>query len=384
MSITPSSANWSPNIPGFLGTASGTTCSEMVRYHGPGAVGRDMRPCALPLGHPSVIPHTASSDGTPIQLPDASKMSLAEILEYLVGLHPNVPEEPLESVSEAILKESEGYYEYGSPVDVSVPDVVDQPQPDAKPAQKATCAPGITKTHAKQALDMGWTKDQLIQIDNLAKVQMVRSLEVTNYVIYLGVGEEATIGVYIDRPISDVTKILAFDPLVRFVAYTDGSGTSSTKPAGLGVVLITQWPSFGLGGKSEPSYLPEFETKMAIGQHCGNGTNNHAELSAIWRALTLVPDLLRPLVIRADSLYAIGCSTNPTWKIKANQDLVARIRNDLAKRPNVTFEHVKGHDGEVNNELADRMANVGRNTPTLAYKQINIRVGKQTEQDVTK
>lgn len=77
----------------------------------------------------------------------------------------------------------------------------------------------------------------------------------------------------------------------------------------------------------------------------GQGTNNTAELSAIWHALHVAPP--GPLTIYTDSEYARGVLLHPEWRLKANQDLVTRIRGALARRDQqapVTLEHVHGHE----------------------------------------
>lgn len=60
-----------------------------------------------------------------------------------------------------------------------------------------------------------------------------------------------------------------------------------------------------------------------------------------------------------DSAYTIGVLSKG-HQASANAELVAVIRQDLALRPSVTFEHVYGHEGNEANEIADKMANIGR------------------------
>lgn len=127
------------------------------------------------------------------------------------------------------------------------------------------------------------------------------------------------------------------------VAFADGSGQTSNKVAGIGCVIYEQG--------SHPVYIAE---------HIGLGTNNVAELKAIQRVLKQIPDRLRKILIYTDSEYSIGILTNLEWSAQANAELVANIREELALRPNVKIYHVKGHEGTMGNEIADKLANIGR------------------------
>jgi ribonuclease HI len=121
------------------------------------------------------------------------------------------------------------------------------------------------------------------------------------------------------------------------IAYADGACSGNPGPAGLGVVMLDD------------------TQQVEVSEHIGVGTNNIAELSAIGRALDLVPDPHRALVIYTDSGYAIGVLSKG-WKAKANTALVAQLRARLAERSAVRFVHVRGHAGVPLNERADELA----------------------------
>jgi len=91
----------------------------------------------------------------------------------------------------------------------------------------------------------------------------------------------------------------------------------------------------------------------------GRGTNNIAELTAISRGLDLAaelaPDKARPIRIYSDSNYALGL-LGKGWKAKANQNLVASLRDQLATFPLVKLVKVAGHAGVDNNERCDQLA----------------------------
>ncbi len=123
------------------------------------------------------------------------------------------------------------------------------------------------------------------------------------------------------------------------VAYTDGGCIGNPGPSGLGYVI--RYPDNRVIQKGEP---------------LGNGTNNIAELTAILRVLETVTDTDAPLWIHTDSSYAIGVLTRG-WKAKANQQLIAEIRQKLSGFSNVKLIKVKGHAGNPDNELVDTLAN---------------------------
>jgi ribonuclease HI len=95
------------------------------------------------------------------------------------------------------------------------------------------------------------------------------------------------------------------------------------------------------------------------GEYLGVGTNNIAELTAISRGLDLAaelaPDRDRPIRIYSDSSYALGL-LGKGWKAKANQELVASLREQLATFPRAKLVKVAGHAGVDNNERCDQLA----------------------------
>lgn len=102
-------------------------------------------------------------------------------------------------------------------------------------------------------------------------------------------------------------------------------------------------------------------------------TNNRAELTAILKALEIYSE--RPLIIHSDSRYSIQTLTEwlPNWKrrygsdptqwrtasgdLVSNTDLLIKIAPLLK---NVKLIHVRAHQGNHFNEMADRWANAGR------------------------
>lgn len=134
------------------------------------------------------------------------------------------------------------------------------------------------------------------------------------------------------------------------VAYTDGACSGNPGPAGSGAVIVAP------DGKMREGY-----------RYLGDrATNNVAELTAIQLALEAVADREAPLEIRTDSGYSIGV-LQKGWKAKANPELIAKIKEELAQRPHTRLQYVPGHAGVPLNERADELAReairVGRDKP---------------------
>jgi ribonuclease HI len=106
---------------------------------------------------------------------------------------------------------------------------------------------------------------------------------------------------------------------------------------GIGVVLLAE------------------DKRKEISEFLGDGTNNIAELTAIQRGLEAIRSPARPVRVYTDSSYSIGVLSKG-WKAKANQALIATIKQDMLRFPNLTFVKVSGHAGVVENERCDELA----------------------------
>lgn len=133
--------------------------------------------------------------------------------------------------------------------------------------------------------------------------------------------------------------------------YADGACSGNPGPAGLGVVVL------------------DSESRVEVSEYIGQGTNNIAELTAILRALGETADSDRPLVIHTDSSYSIGV-LQKGWKAKANQELVAELREVLKGRKGVKLVYVPGHAGVKWNERADALAREAVSTRRSARKVV--------------
>lgn len=154
--------------------------------------------------------------------------------------------------------------------------------------------------------------------------------------------------------------------------YVDGSApvnvASATNPAGWGVVIVED-PKNHEGGKILASYAGPVITDPDEASHLGAevGSNNTAELSAIWwglyimRALDLLGNDVE-VTIYGDSEYA-GKMANGSWKPKENKELVMLVRElwhmTLLKCGGLVWAHVRAHQGNYYNEMADELASRG-------------------------
>jgi ribonuclease HI len=121
--------------------------------------------------------------------------------------------------------------------------------------------------------------------------------------------------------------------------WTDGACTGNPGPCGLGVVVID-------GEKIEE-----------LSEYLGEGTNNIAELMAIFRGLETVPtaERHRPVMVYTDSQYSIGV-VSLSWKAKANVELIARLKQLGKEFKDLRFVKVAGHAGIPLNERVDELA----------------------------
>lgn len=139
-------------------------------------------------------------------------------------------------------------------------------------------------------------------------------------------------------------------PPVVFDVWTDGSGTTALKDAGIGVVVLRNGEE-----------ICEASTWI------GAGSNNEAEVRAIRRALRIIFDIthdrLHPVVVHSDSEFAIGAITSERWDIRRNPrlvDLVHVMRVEVARWPRLSFVKVRGHSGLPLNDRADALAGRAR------------------------
>ena len=129
--------------------------------------------------------------------------------------------------------------------------------------------------------------------------------------------------------------------------------------------------------------IPDFYIDGIFG-YTNKGTSNRAELLAFIESMNklLIESNLNitNVVFKSDSAYALLCIeniyTNDNWKssLKENLDLLDMIDNvcKLLKEKNIKLDiiKVKGHATSLGNNLADRLANLARNTKKQEFKMV--------------
>ena len=118
--------------------------------------------------------------------------------------------------------------------------------------------------------------------------------------------------------------------------WTDGGAAPNPGPSGAGVVIV------------------DGDKQTEISQFLGQGTNQIAELTAIWIGLSKVAGSDRPVVVYSDSAYSIGLMTK-NWKAKANVELVEKLRAVCRQFDDLRFVKVAGHSGVPLNERTDQL-----------------------------
>lgn len=123
------------------------------------------------------------------------------------------------------------------------------------------------------------------------------------------------------------------------VIYTDGACSGNPGPAGIGV------------------FMQRPDTTLEISEYIGSGTNNIAELTAILRGLEQITEAEQETSIHlyTDSGWSLGVLIGG-WKAKTNLELIAAIKEQMQRLPNLELLKIKGHAGHPGNEEADRLA----------------------------
>ena len=99
----------------------------------------------------------------------------------------------------------------------------------------------------------------------------------------------------------------------------------------------------------------------AVGEFLGSATNQQAEIAAAAIGLENLKEPCK-VTLMSDSRYVVE-TMGGTWKRKTNHDWWKRLDN-AAKKHQITWKWVKGHNGHDVQEVADSMA---RKTAELGY-----------------
>lgn len=128
----------------------------------------------------------------------------------------------------------------------------------------------------------------------------------------------------------------ATPPANAIHVWTDGGAAPNPGPSGAGVVIV------------------DGEQTIEMSEFLGPGTNQTAELTAIFLGLTKLAQRDRPVVVYSDSAYSIGLLSQG-WKAKANVELVEKIRAVCREFVDLRFVKVAGHAGIPLNERTDEL-----------------------------
>ena len=118
--------------------------------------------------------------------------------------------------------------------------------------------------------------------------------------------------------------------------YTDGSAIENPGPGGWAAVIVEDGSERVLRGGEDRT------------------TNNRMEIMAVIKGLAAVP-VSADIAVLSDSQYVVNTMTR-NWKRNANTDLWVRLDAEADKRK-VSWNWVRGHDGNRLNEKADTNAN---------------------------
>lgn len=91
----------------------------------------------------------------------------------------------------------------------------------------------------------------------------------------------------------------------------------------------------------------------AVGEYLGTATNQQAEIAAAALGLENLREPCK-VMLMSDSRYVVE-TMGGTWKRKTNHDWWKRL-DTAAKKHQITWKWVKGHDGHDVQEVADSMA----------------------------
>lgn len=151
--------------------------------------------------------------------------------------------------------------------------------------------------------------------------------------------------------------------MIKHTFYTDGACSGNPGPGGFGVIELSTCLR-----ETYSSYIESYSLNYEYSEFFENTTNNRMELIAILHVLKIAaehPD--EGYIIYSDSAYAVnsindwirGWAANG-WvnsrKVTVeNVDLMQEIYKYI-DLDNYLIKKIRGHDGELGNELADAAA----------------------------
>ena len=184
---------------------------------------------------------------------------------------------------------------------------------------------------------------------------------------------------------SEAEALAAYGRPATVKAAGSGSkakGKAKSKPAAKAETFTTDYtfycdggcePNPGKAGSGIAIYRADQLIQLWYGMYNPNGTNNSAELNALYQSLVLSEKVIaqgKTAQVRCDSMYSIQCIRDwaPGWEKRGWKRKDGDIQNlEIIKQAYALFNtikdklilsHVKAHAGTEGNELADRMTMV--------------------------
>jgi len=93
--------------------------------------------------------------------------------------------------------------------------------------------------------------------------------------------------------------------------------------------------------------------RRAVAEYIGESTNQRAEIIAVARGLETLNEPCT-VIVRSDSRYAVETMTG-NFKRRTNLDCWQRL-DEAATTHEVTYEWVRGHEGDPDQDAADKLA----------------------------
>jgi ribonuclease HI len=123
------------------------------------------------------------------------------------------------------------------------------------------------------------------------------------------------------------------------------------------VTIVCDGSSLGNGrGVTRAAAVALLEFKglwKAVGEYLGNATNQQAEIAAAAIGLATLKEPCQVKLL-SDSRYVLE-TMGGTWKRKTNHEWWQRL-DKAASGHHITWEWVKGHNGHIVQEAADKTA----------------------------
>ncbi|MDF1880052.1 ribonuclease HI [Sulfurimonas sp. MAG313] len=141
-------------------------------------------------------------------------------------------------------------------------------------------------------------------------------------------------------------------------------------------------PNPGASGSGVAIYRAGQVSELWFGLFETNGTNNTAELNALYESLLIAQkesELGNKVEIKCDSMYSINCIKTwaKGWESKGWTKKGGEIKNlEIIKKAyslyntissKISLSHIKAHAGAEGNELADRMTHHTRHTKETMF-----------------